>query len=142
MTNEHPNIQLIKRFYDCFAKGDLETMKNELLAPDVTWTIPGHHPLAGTKHGADEVFAFFQQLAKANFKAEVIFLGADETYVVDVHRGYGALGDKSLDMKWVLVYKIENGKIKEVQNFAADQHTADLFFWSVYRLKPLPDRLE
>jgi hypothetical protein len=28
-----------------------------------------------------------------------------------------------------------------VANFAADQHKADLFFWSAYQLKPIPARL-
>jgi hypothetical protein len=28
-----------------------------------------------------------------------------------------------------------------VQNFAADQHAADAFFWHAYPLKPIPDRI-
>jgi len=52
------------------------------MANDIAWTIPGHHPLAGTKRGIDEVLAF-----------------------------------------------------------CADQHLADLFFWKVYQLKPIPARL-
>ena len=35
----------------------------------------------------------------------------------------------------------EAGKIQEVTNFCADQHLADLFFWKVYPLKPIPARL-
>jgi hypothetical protein len=63
--------------------------------------------------------------------------------VVDVHRGWGEHGDAKLDINWVLYYRIRGGKIAEVQNFAGDQHAADLFFWEVWveSLKPLPDRL-
>lgn len=57
----------------------------EIFAPDIVWRIPGYHPLSGAKRGADEVLAFFEQLAKANFKAEVLFLGGNDQYVVDTH---------------------------------------------------------
>jgi uncharacterized protein len=40
----------------------------------------------------------------------------------------------------VLVYRIEQGRLKQVENFAADQHAADAFFWRVWgdELAPLP----
>lgn len=140
----NPNLAVVQKFYECYANHDLETMKRDVLAPDVVWIIPGHHPLAGTKHGADEIVAYFQQLAKAHFQAEVISLSASDTYVVDVHRGWGEYGTAKVDINWVLCYRIENGKIAEVQNFAGDQHAADQFFWHVWGddLKPIPDRLK
>jgi ketosteroid isomerase-like protein len=139
-TGDHPNVALIKRYYEAYAKSDLATIR-EVLAPDIVWRIPGHHPLSGTKRGPDEVVAFFNQLAKANFKAEVLFLGGNDEYVVDYHRGYSASGNAKLDILWCLVFRIRENKIVEVTNFAADQHAADAFFWSVYQLKPIPDRL-
>lgn len=30
-----------------------------LLDPDITWTVPGSSPIAGTYHGLEEVFAYF-----------------------------------------------------------------------------------
>jgi uncharacterized protein len=46
-------------------------------------------------------------------------------------------------MHWVLVYRIEDGRIAEVENYAADQHAGDLFFTRVWSedLKPIPERL-
>ncbi len=137
------NLELVQRFFACYGSGDLETMKREILAEDVTWIIPGHHPLAGVKKGANEIVDYFATIAKANFKAEVISLSASENHVVDVHRGWGEYGEHKVDMNWVLVYQIENGRIKQAQNFAADQHEADQFFWKVWgdELKPVPARL-
>jgi hypothetical protein len=37
------------------------------MAGDIIWRIPGHHPLAGPKHGIKEVMVFFDQLARADF---------------------------------------------------------------------------
>ncbi len=42
---------------------------------------------------------------------------------------------------WALLFRIENGRIVEAVNFPGDQHAADVFFWRVYALKPIPDRL-
>ncbi len=134
-------VKLVQRFYECYATGDLQALKDEVLAPDVVWRIPGHHPLSGPKHGADEIVAFFGQLAKANMQAEVLYMAGDDTNVVDVHRGWGATETASMDMTWVLYYRIENGRIAEVTNFAADQAQADNFFWATYQLAPIPARL-
>jgi uncharacterized protein len=141
--SENPNIALVQGFFDAYAEHDLEKMREEILAPDVTWRIPGHHPLAGVKRGADEILAYFGALPRANFQAEPIVIAAQGDYVIDVHRGWAAHGGASLDMEWVLVYRIAAGRIQEVINFAADQHAADLFFWEVWgnELSPLPERL-
>jgi uncharacterized protein len=137
------NLSLVGRFYECYASGDLDAMRSEVLAADVVWVIPGHHPLAGAKHGADEIVAYFAQLARADFRAEPITLVANREYVIDLHRGWGHHGDASLDIIWVLAYRIIDGRIAHVQNFAADQHAADLFFWQVWgdQLRPIPERL-
>ena len=139
-STDHPNVAIIKRYYDAYGKGDLATVR-EIFAPDITWIIPGHHPLAGTKRGADEVFAFFQQLAKAKFQAEVLFLGGNDSYVVDVHRGFSNLERDNVDQLFALLFRIKDGRIVEATNFATDQHAADAFFWRVYPLKPIPNRL-
>ena len=151
---DHPNVKIIQRYYEAYGANQIDTIRQEIFAPNITWTIPGHHPLAGTKRGADEVLAFFEQLSKAKFKAEVLFLGGNDTYVVDVHRGWSNLekgenekteNEKSkgenIDQLWALLFRIENNRILEAVNFPGDQHAADAFFWRVYQLKPIPERL-
>jgi uncharacterized protein len=137
---DSPNVAIVKRYYDAYGSGDLATVRS-ILAPDIAWKIPGHHPLAGTKHGVDEVFAFFQQLARANFRAEVLFLGGNDSYVVDVHRGWSNTGQDDIDELWTLMFRIQDERIVEAVNFPGNQHAADAFFWKHYSLKPLPDRL-
>ena len=66
--NAQANLALVTRMYDCFNRGDLDTIRNEIFAPDLVWNLPGHHPLAGTKNGAGEVLAFFDQLRRANIQ--------------------------------------------------------------------------
>ena len=133
----------MEAFYEAYAANDVERMKCEMLASDVTWAIPGHHPLSGVKRGAEEIAAYFAQLPKANFRAEPLVIATEGDYVIDVHRGWASYGDATLDMHWVLVYRIEGGRIAEVENYAGDQHAAALFFTRVWGedLKPIPERL-
>lgn len=139
MTDKHPHLQAIEDFFAAYAAQDVPRV-SQVLAEDATWFIPGHHPLAGTKRGVVEIMAFFDQLAKANFKAEPKAIALSGDYVIDHHRGWSEEGP-GLDITWCLVFRFENGRIKEVTNLSSDQHKADLFFWSVYDLKPIPERL-
>ncbi|MEM7301809.1 MAG: nuclear transport factor 2 family protein [Pseudomonadota bacterium] len=135
------NIKVVQDFFAAYGKNDLKAIA-AVMDENVKWHIPGRHPLSGTKNGRDEVLAFFSQLGVAGFKAEPIYFGADENYVVDIHRGWSnADGKPNVDTTWALVYRIVDGKIVEATNLSADQDAANTFFWSQYQLAPVPDRL-
>src|SRR5437763_15430490 len=96
-TNTQSNVDLVRGMYDCFDTGDLETIRREIFAADLVWHLPGRHPLAGTKNGADEVIAFFAQLRRANIQVIIdpkadprtgMFPFGEET-AVEVHHGKG-----------------------------------------------------
>jgi ketosteroid isomerase-like protein len=135
------NRQVIADYYAAYATGDMDKVAG-FFADDIEWHIPGRHPLAGTKRGKEEVTAFFRELGKAGFRAELIALMADENWVIDMHRGWSnRQGIANVDTTWVLAFRIENGKIREARNFSYDQAAADGFFWQAYPLKPIPGRL-
>ncbi|WP_163999285.1 nuclear transport factor 2 family protein [Pyxidicoccus caerfyrddinensis] len=136
------NLALVEKMYECFNRGDLETIKREVFAENIEWRLPGHHPLSGTKYGADEVIAFFSQLTKSGIKVDLIRIDSfGEDYVVEVHRGYGQSGDAKLDANNCTHYHVVNGRIQDVQVYISDQHTVDLFFHHAYALAPIPRRL-
>lgn len=152
------NLSLVQRMYECFNRDDLDTIRREIFAPDLVWNLPGRHPLAGTKNGAEEVLAFFAALRRANIQVTLDpendpATGIDsfgESTVVEVHRGRGtstvrdAGGNETtvtLNALNCTHYRIENGRIARVQVYISDQHTVDNFFNAVYQLKPIPDRL-
>lgn len=136
------NLALVEKMYACFNTGDMETIKREVFAENLEWRLPGHHPLAGTKYGADEVIAFFTQLAKSGIKVDLTRIDAfGEEYVVEVHRGHGQAGEARLDAINCTHYHIVNDRIQDVQVFTSNQHAVDLFFNQTYALAPLPGRL-
>ena len=118
-------LSKIQDFFSAYAAKDVAAVSG-VMAEDIVWRIPGHHPLAGDKRGITEVLAFFDQLAKAGFQAQPLVVAEQGEYVVDHHRGWSTVAS-GLDLKWCLVFRFEDGKIKEVTNFCEDQHKADLF---------------
>jgi ketosteroid isomerase-like protein len=134
-------VALLHKFYAAYAAGDLDTIRNEILAPDVVWRIPGRHPLSGPKRGVDEILAYFDQMGNTNVKAEVLYMSGDDTQVVDVHRGWGDTNGTAMDMLFVLYCRVSDGRISDVTAFAADQAQCDDYFYATFELAPLPDRL-
>jgi uncharacterized protein len=134
-------VEAVSRFFSAYAANDVEGMSS-VLAPDIEWTIPGHHPLSGTKHGLNEVVSFFDQLGKAGFQAEPVFLGSNGEYVVDIHRGWTTQGVGQVDTMWALVWHFDaDGQVDRVVNLSGDQHQMDNYVWGNFPLAPLPDRL-
>lgn len=137
-------VALIRRMYDCFNRGDMDTLRREVFAPDIVWILPGRNPVGGTKQGADEVIAFFQQLNRTGIQPDII--GLDEfgqDGVIEIHRGHTPrpINGAMFDALTCAHYQILNGKIQRVQEYLSDQYAADNFFWSAFQLKPIPDRL-
>jgi len=136
------SLSVVQRMYEFFNKGDMDGIRREIFAKDLVWRLPGHNPLAGVKHGPDEVIAFFAELRKVNVQVDLTGLDSwGENTVVETHRGHGKSGDYSLDAYNCTHYKIRDGRIYDVQVYLSDQHAADTFFNGVVQLKPIPDRL-
>jgi ketosteroid isomerase-like protein len=141
MGSKDPKLEAIDAFFAAYASYDLDRMR-QVLADEVEWTIPGHHPLSGTKRGVEEVAAFFTQLGKAGFQADPLFLETNDDYVVDIHRGWTTEGVGQVDTLWALVWHFDaDGKVDRVVNLSGDQHQMDTFVWNNYPLAPIPARL-
>ena len=126
-SSDSAALKVVQGFFTAYGSGDLQEIR-KYVADDVQWHIPGRHPLAGTKRGVKEFTEFFSILGKAGFKAQVMILAANDTYVIDAHRGFSHVDGENIDINWVLLYQIDNGKIKRVQNFSGDLYASDSFF--------------
>ena len=137
------NTQLVFRMYDCFGKGDMDTIRNELFHPDVTWRMPGHHPLSATMRGIDEVLAFFQALFTAGITVDNAHFGLlDDGTVIEKHTGHGKIGDEEFIFPTATSYGVKDGKLFDIQVHTGDQHTVDRYMWTVFKLRDIEHRLE
>lgn len=137
-----PNTDLVLKMYEYFNAGDLDRVRKELFTEDITWRMPGHHPLSGEHAGADAVMAFFGALAKAGIRVDNVHFGELENgTVIERHLGHASIGDDEFVFPTATAYDVQDGRITRVQVHTADQHSVDRYMWGVFGLKPVPERL-
>jgi ketosteroid isomerase-like protein len=136
------NTQIVFKMYDYFGKGDMDSIKREIFHPDMSWTMPGHHPLSGRIEGVDAVIAMFGALFKAGIVVDNAHFGIlDDGTVIEKHMGHGKIGNEEFLFPTCTSYKIKEGKIFEVHVHNGDYPTVDRYMWAVYKLKGIPERL-
>ncbi len=127
----HPNEDLIRRGYEAFGKGDMDTL-NELFADDIVWHTPGKSPIAGDYKGKQEVFAFFGKIAEltgGTFKLEIHDLLANDEHGVVLVTSSGQRDGKRIEDNSVNVLHVQDRKVKEFWGHPGDQYATDEF-WS------------
>ena len=110
MSEQEQNVELIKKGYEAFAAGDIETVMS-LFDDNVEWVQPGESAISGTYHGKGELGQFFARLAEKSATATPRRFIADGDMVValtDV-----AVGDERGED--ADVYTLRDGKAVRVQ---------------------------
>jgi ketosteroid isomerase-like protein len=127
----HPNEDLIRKGYDAFSVGDMETLRG-LIAPNATWHVPGRSPLAGDYEGIDAILNLFAKvfdLSEGTLRLEVHDVLANDEHGVGLQHATAQRGDRTLDSNEVSVFNIQDGMVTEAWLFPADLYAEDEF-WS------------
>ena len=124
------NADLVRRGNEAFGAGDMATL-SELFAEDATWSVPGNGSLSGTKHGRDAIFGFFgdtMSLSEGTFKIAVQDVVGGDRHTIGLHRAQAQREGKCLEQNSVLVFRIEDGRVREVREFHEDPVNSDEFW--------------
>ena len=127
----HPNEDLIRRGYDAFARGDLDTLRG-LFADDIVWHAGGNNPLSGDYRGQDEVFGFFGRIGQetgGTFRIDIHDVLGNDEHVVVLSTTSAERAGRSLSDNNVGVYHVTDGRVTEAWFHATDQAAVDAF-WS------------
>jgi ketosteroid isomerase-like protein len=81
MSEQERNIEIVKKGYDAFAAGDIETVMS-LFDDNIEWVQPGRSTVSGTYHGKGEVSAYLAKLAEKPLEVRTTRLIADGDTVV------------------------------------------------------------
>ena len=130
MANAQENAATIRRGYEAFNSGDLQTLM-ELLAEDVVWHCGGRARFTGDKRGRDATLAYFGQLGELTgntFRAELHDVAASEEHGVGIQRNTGERAGRALNLRTVLVFHLRDGKVVEAWEHYEDTQTWDEFF--------------
>jgi uncharacterized protein len=126
----HPNEALVRRAFDAFASGDVETLRG-LMDPDSVWHAPGRNPLAGDHRGVEAILGYFaktMELTGGTFRTELHDVVANDEHAVSLFVARGQREGKTLEARNVLVTHVGDGKLGETWLFPGDQYASDEFF--------------
>lgn len=126
----HPNEDLVRRGYDAFSSGDMQTLR-ELFHPDIVWHALGRSQVSGDHRGVDAVLGYFGQtmeLTGGTLRVEVHDVVANDEHAVGLHSVHAERAGKTLDDNNTLVFHVRDGKVTEVWQYSSDQYAADELF--------------
>jgi uncharacterized protein len=126
----HANEELLRRGYDAFAAGDIDTVLG-LFAPDIVWHVSGDSQVSGEYHGHQEVMAFLgktMDLTGGTFRLEVHDVLANDTIGAVLVTAYAQREGNSFEMPEVHTWRLADGKLTEFRGFVEDSAETDRFF--------------
>jgi ketosteroid isomerase-like protein len=129
-------VELLDRLHEAqneFYAGGSGAALEQLLAADITWTVPGDNRIAGTYRGRDEVFDYFRrrrELVEHTFQMQRrdVLVGEGDR-VAALTDGIATIGDVEHRWSTVGLYDVVDGKIAACRLLALDQRAFDAI-WS------------
>jgi len=125
------NALSVRRLYEASHSRDMETLAS-LIAEDAVWHVPGSTLISGEHRGRSAIFEYFRRMGEltgASFHAELIDALASDTQAVAVATATGKRAGKAYDGSYLLLMRIEEGRIVDVRLFNDDSDAFDSF-WS------------
>lgn len=128
VTTEHPNAVTMRRAFEAFGRGDLETVRQSL-ADDCTWTNPGSTPISGTYRGWEEIsnmFVSLFELTGGTHHNTVIDVLADDLHAVAVYDATSTIAGHTATNRNVLINEIDaDGRATSCTNLAYDLESTE-----------------
>jgi uncharacterized protein len=124
------NEALVRRIFDAFARKQGLALR-EAFAADATWTVPGTGTMAGTFRGRSEIFSFLGRLPKetdGTYASSLIDVLASDSRAAALYRASGERRGQRLELDQVLLFRIENGLVREVLALPSDPEEFDRFW--------------
>jgi uncharacterized protein len=110
MSEQEQNIELIKKGYDAFTAGDVETVMS-LLDDNIEWVQPGDSAISGTYHGKAEFGEYLSRMAEKSPTVKPLRFLADGDMVVALTE-VTAGGETGQDAD---VFTLRDGKMVRAQ---------------------------
>ena len=125
------NRELVRRIFDAFARREGFALRG-LFAEDAVWIVPGRGVMAGAYRGRDEIFRFLARLPReteGTYGSELRDVLASEERAAALYTARGTRRGLTLELDQVLLFRIEDGLVREVLALPSDPEAFEEF-WS------------
>ena len=124
------NESVVRRMFDAFARKQGFALR-DLFAADAVWTVPGDGAMAGAYRGREEIFRFLARLPKetgGTYTSRLLDVLASDERAAAVYRASGERHGRRLDLDQVLLFRFEDGLVREVLALPSDPAAFDDFW--------------
>ncbi len=128
---EHPNLEIARRAWQAVSESDVDALA-AIFADSIVWHATGRRtPWEGTHRGRDEMI---DHLARVGESVEIFDARLDDVLVSSdrvafIYHVSARRGDRSLEVDYQLLGRIENGMVVEVWTTPLDPLALETF-WS------------
>jgi ketosteroid isomerase-like protein len=124
------NEELVRRIFDAFSRKEGFALRG-LFAEDAVWTVPGRGVMAGVHRGRDEIFRFLARLPKetgGSYGSTLRDVLASDERAAALYTARGTRRGRTLELDQVLLFRIEDGVVKEVLALPGDPEAFEEFW--------------
>jgi uncharacterized protein len=116
------DLDIVRRAYDAFARGDLETLRT-FLAPDIEWRTTPDVPFMGNYAGLDEFLRGMNEWTGAfeeiTTRVEEMIDAGDSVIVGHRMRGRGRDSGVEVDLAIWQVVAVRDGKLIRMHDYSS-----------------------
>jgi hypothetical protein len=126
---EHPHAKLARTAWEAVSTSDVDTLQ-DVCADDLIWHASGRGARSGDYRGRAAVLNYLAAIGDAaeRFDSRLDNVLVDENLVAVLFHVTGTRRDRVLDTDFILLFRIEAGRIVEVWAVPRDQHAVDEFW--------------
>jgi uncharacterized protein len=124
------NRHVVEAIFDAFARKEGLRLRH-VFAEDAVWTVPGAGLMAGVYRGREQILRFLARLPKetdGTYGSRLIDVLASDERAAALYRATGERGGRTLDLDQVLLFRIEDGLVREVLALPADPAEFEIFW--------------
>jgi ketosteroid isomerase-like protein len=121
---------VVRRIFDAFARKDGLALRH-VFADDAVWTVPGEGVMAGVYRGREQILRFLGALPKeteGTYGSRLLDVLASEERAAALYRASGERRGRRLDLDQVLLFRIEDGIVREVLALPSDPGAFEAFW--------------
>ena len=124
------NEAIVRRIFDAFARKEGLALRG-LFADDAVWSVPGGGVMAGTYRGRESIFRFLARLPRetdGTYSSELVDVLASNERAAALYRARGTRHGRTLELEQVLLFRIEDGLVRDVLALPSDPEAFELFW--------------
>ena len=116
------NEAVVRHIFDAFGRKQGFALRG-LFAADAVWTVPGDGAMAGVYRGREEIFRFLAQLPKetgGTYASRLVDVLVSDERAAALYRASGERHGRRLDLDQVLLFRLEDGLVRDVLALPSD----------------------